>query len=361
MNAAELREFQIAFYSNRAARDTLSAADRSRLAALYLDRARDGGRFTDLERAEGMARASLGLREAHNASTFALLASALMAQHRFGEALRAAERADALEPGVPSHRALIGEVALELGAYDRARGIFDSLSREPLSDVATLRLARWFEITGRPDWARRQLLGVLAEWRRIPDVAPAHLAWIQLRLTELAMKDGRLADADSALTAGLRVAPDDYRLLGSAARLSARRGRWRAAIDYGERAVAIAIEPATVGVLADAYAARGDTLRAAQYAHAMRTIALSGPGFPHRAWSLWLLDHNLEVTQVLQRAREELRVRKDVYGYDLYAWALHKSGRHADAWRVMQRALRMGTRDRQLALHGAAIRAALGE
>lgn len=356
ITAAELREVEIAFYADRAARDPMSAADRSRLAALYLDRARDGGSFADLRRAEAMARESLALREAHNASTYALLASALMAQHRFSQALRAAERADAMEPGVASHRALVGEIALELGEYDRARAVFDSLRREPLSDVASLRLARWFEISGRPEWAEELVRGVLAEWQRVPNVAPAHLAWIQLRLAELAMKDGRLSDADSALSAGLRRAPRDYRLLGAAARLAAQRGRWRESIDYGERAIAVAMEPTTLGVLSDAYAARGDSLRAAQYAAVMRTVALSDSGFPHRAWSLWMLDHGLEVDEVLRRARAELRVRKDVYGYDLYAWALHKSGRHREARRAMQQALSMGTRDPLLARHAAAIR-----
>lgn len=121
VSPGEQREIEIAFYADRAARDPLSAADRSRLAALHLDRARETGSFADLERAEGFARESLRLRNAHNAGTFSLLASILMAQHRFADALQAAERADMMDPGVVSYRALIGEVALELGDYERAR------------------------------------------------------------------------------------------------------------------------------------------------------------------------------------------------------------------------------------------------
>src|SRR5437867_4155485 len=97
VSPTDRREIEIAFYADRAARDTLGAADRSRLAALYLDRARETGSFTDLERAERVARESLKLRTAHNAATYALLASILMGQHRFPEALQAAERADAIE------------------------------------------------------------------------------------------------------------------------------------------------------------------------------------------------------------------------------------------------------------------------
>jgi tetratricopeptide (TPR) repeat protein len=331
------------------------------LAALSLDRARETGSFADLERAEGAARESLGLRTAHNAATFALLASILMAQHRFAEALRAAERADAMEPGVVSHRALIGEISLELGDYGRARALFDSLRHEPLTDVASLRLARWYELSGRSDWAARQLVRVAAEWERHPDAPHLQLAWLHLRLSELAMKDGRLAGADSALRAGFVHAPNDYRLLGAASRLAARRGRWRESIVWGERAIAVSLEPTTLGVLSDAYAAIGDSLRSAEYATILRTVALSQPGFPHRAWSLWMLDHDRSVPQVLRRAREELETRKDIYGYDLYAWALHKAGRDREAWNAMQQALRLGTKDPLLARHAAAIHGTLGD
>ena len=103
--AFQRREIELAFYADRARRDSLGAADRARLAALHLDRARETGNFKDVEQAERWARESLALREAHNSGTFALLASILMAQHRFPEALRAAQRTDALEPGVIGYRA----------------------------------------------------------------------------------------------------------------------------------------------------------------------------------------------------------------------------------------------------------------
>lgn len=356
LTASERREIEITFYSERAARDTMSAADRARLALLYLDRARESGNFADLQRAEAAARASVRLRESHNASAFGLLASALMSQHRFREALVAAERAEAIEPGVASQRALIGEIALELGDYDRARVVFDSLRREPLSDIASLRLARWYEISGRPDLAEGRLNAVLSDWKKLPEPAPANVAWIHARLADLALKGGRLVFADSVLAVGLKVAPADHRLLSAAARLAARQERWDSAIAIGERAIAVTMDPLTLGVLSDAWASRGDGAKAAQYAGGMRSVAFADTaGFPHRAWSLWMLDHDRDIPEVLRLARAELRVRKDVYGYDLYAWALHKSGRAREAREAMDQALRMGTRDELLSRHAAAI------
>ena len=373
--AQQQREVEIAFYSDRAARDPLGAADRARLAALYLARARATGNDADLGRAEELARASLRLREAHNASTYALLASILMAQHRFLGARDAARRADEMEPGLPSHRALRGEISMELGDYDHARALFESLRgvvpdtmmmlpAAPVSDAVSLRLARWYEVSGRLDWAARRLQLVRADWDKVPDAPPDQLAWLHLRIAEVAAKRGLLAEADSSIARGLRRAPGDHRLLGAAAKLAARRGRWREAIDYGEAAIAISLEPAILGLLSDAWLARRDTAKAEQYATVMRTVvagAAGGSGFPHRSWSLWLLDRDLEIPAVLARARAELGQRKDVYGYDLYAWALYKAGRHREAWTAMQRALRMGTQDPMLERHAAAIRLALDE
>ena len=56
LSESEIRDRDIEFYERRAAKDTTSASDRSRLAALYMDRARSMGGFTDYQRAERLAR-----------------------------------------------------------------------------------------------------------------------------------------------------------------------------------------------------------------------------------------------------------------------------------------------------------------
>src|SRR5689334_21861466 len=89
------RDQDIVFYQKRVARDPIGAADRARLAALYLQRARETGDFEDYRRAEDLARRSLALRVTHNSYTYAILTAALLAQHRFTEALAAASALDA--------------------------------------------------------------------------------------------------------------------------------------------------------------------------------------------------------------------------------------------------------------------------
>jgi len=356
---AARRDQDVAFFSRRVARDPIGAADRARLAALYLQRARETADYTDYRRAERLARRSLALRVGHNENTYALLANALLAQHRFTEAYAAARALDRRAPGVASHQALLAEIALELGRYEEARALFDSLWPARHELAVAPRLARWADLTGRVDLAQRLLVGALADAETRRDLPPEQLAWFHLRVGDLALRTGRLDEAEFAFRRGLAVFPGDYRLLAGFARLEAARGNWHRAIDYGDSAVALVPDPVTFGVISDAYARLGDGRAAAEYAHAMEIAVLGQPGQWHRAWSLYLLDHDRRVPEVLARVQNELRARRDVYGYDLLAWALHKSHRDREARDAMEHALALGTLDPQLRQHAAAIDSAL--
>jgi hypothetical protein len=65
--------------------------------------------------------------------------------------------------------------------------------------------------------------------------------------------------------------------------------------------------------------------------------------------------------EVLAQARKELKTRRDVYGYDLLAWALHRERRDREAQRAMATALAQGTQDTQLFRHAGMIAQALGD
>src|SRR2546428_13488782 len=251
---ATRRDADIAFYVRRVAADPIGAADRSRLAGLYLQRASETADFGDYRRAERLARRSLELRVAHNENTYVMLASALLAQHRFVEAHAAGRALNARAPGVPGHQALLGEIALELGRYREARTLFDSLWPARHELAVAPRLARWAELTGRTDLARRLLDRALADAKSRPDLPPEQVAWFHLRVGDLALRTGRLTEAKFAFRQGLEVFPGDYRLLAGLARLEAARGRWRRAIDDGDSAVALVPDPATFGVVSDALA-----------------------------------------------------------------------------------------------------------
>jgi len=360
-SASHIRDLDIEFYQARVKRDPRSARDFTQLAGLYLQRARETADNEDLVRAERSARHSLELRRGRNDAAFGVLASSLMAQHRFAEALDVGRELLALDSTSVAARGLVAETELELGRYDEAGRLFGQLATYQGDIGVAPRLARWDELHGRPEEARRLLRLARDEAGRRHAMPKEQIAWFHLRLGDLALRTGHLDEAERELDSGLRIAPDDYRLLGTLARLYAVRHDWRRAAEDGELSVARALDPATLGLLHYTYVALGDSATAEEYYHAMALAVLRQPGPYHRSWSLFLLDHDREVPRVLAKVEEELATRRDIYGYDLLAWALHKSGRDAEARAPMQRALALGTRDAMLHYHAGMIARALGD
>jgi tetratricopeptide (TPR) repeat protein len=358
---ADVRNLDIAFYQKRIARDPLGARDRAQLAGLYLQRARETGDNSDLVRAEETARGSLANRRGRNGKALAVLVNSLLAQHRYPEALVAARDLATLEPDARVVQALLGEIEMELGLYDSAGARFAPLAVWTRDLGVAPRLARWLELQGRSEDAHRLLLQTRDNARKLHALPPEQAAWFELRVADLALRNGRLAEAEQSLDAGLAAHPGDYRLLGLYARLAAVRHDWREAIAWGEQAVARTLDPATLGIVGDAYGALGDSAKAAEYYRVLEVAVSRQIGPFHRAWSLFLLDHDRRVPEVLGKAQEEIAVRRDVYGWDLLAWALHKAGRDEEARGAMERALALGTRDAMLFYHAGMIARALGD
>ena len=153
--------------------------------------------------------------------------------------------------------------------------------------------------------------------------------------------------------------PNDYRLIGAMTRLEAVRGRWKKAIEYGER-VGESADIATLALIGDAHAALGDSATAEEYYRAAERAGVERPEPFNRQWTLFLLDHNRKLPETLALLRREIEMRRDVLGYDLLAWALYKSGDYAVARDAMAQALRMGTQDAVLFFHAGMIERALG-
>ncbi len=351
LSEAEIRELDIKYFAERAHRDPTGASDIARLGALYLSRARETGDPRDVLLAEEAARRSMRNRPQRNGQAAQVLQSSLLAQHRFDEALTLALAARDAEPENAALRAAVGEIQMELGQYDSARVSFAGV-KAALGDPAVApRLARWAEIEGNPDKARRLLHAALITVQRLPEVPREQLAWYWLRVGDVELRSGQFAAADSAYRSGLAAHVDDYRLLSAVAHSALLQKKYRRAITFGEKALSVTLDPATLGVLSDAYAAIGDSAKAEEYAHVLDVVVLKQPGAYHRAWSLFLLDHDRHLSTVSRKIREEMRTRKDVYAYDLLAWSLHKEGRDREAAAAMTVALSQGTQDPQLQYH----------
>jgi tetratricopeptide (TPR) repeat protein len=349
-----LRGEHIAFYERRVTEDTESAADLGQLAGLYLQRARESGEIEDYHRAERAARRSVAIRSARNGKTRLVLASSLLARHRFPEALQEARALVAASPEVSSYRALLGEIEMEMGEYDAARATFAALDGVQRELAVAPRLARWAEITGRTPQARRLLLRALADASARVDLPNEQVAWFHLRVGDLELRDGRLRAAADAFRAGLAVRPGDERLLAGMARVAAARRKWRRVIAYGDQ-LGERADIATLALVGDAYAARGDSADAERWYARAEAKARANPEPFNRQWTLFRLEHGRDVRETLTLLREENRVRRDIYGYDQLALALLLSGEYREARTAMAQALHMGTRDPMLLRHAGMI------
>lgn len=355
----ELRTRDIAFVTSRVVRDPASAEDLAWLSALYLQRARETGVVEDYRRAEAAARRSLAIRTNRNEKTRFILASSLLALHEFPEAREAAERLVADAPEVVPYRALLAELQLEMGDYDAAGLTFESLTPHAADIDVAPRLARWGEIRGETQEARRFLYSARDSAARRIDLPREQLAWFHLRIADFELRHGNLRLAARAFEAGLRLRPEDPRLLGGLARLAAMQGRWEAAIDYAERA-GDAADLATLTLLGDAHAALGHSESARRYYDAVEAAAAANPEPFNRQWTQFRLDHDRHLPETLALLRDEIRVRQDMLGYDMLAWALYKVGRFDEARLAISQALRMGTRDAAVLFHAGLIEKAVG-
>ena len=355
LSRAEREAADIAFWEKRAADDPQSADALARVAALYLQRSRETADFADVLHAEHAARRSIWRRALGNGPSRSILASTLLAPHRFTEARAEATALAADVPGTPEYIALRAECEMETGAYVPARASFDTLARLGNTLSVMGRRARWAEVTGDLPGARRLLTLAIADAATRQDLTEEQQAWFELRLGDVEWRMGKRYRAREAYERGLALRPGDHRLHAALARLDAAEGRWPDALAHGNEVLAVQLDPATLGVMADAHAALGDTAAARRAQRAMETAVMGQPGAYHRAWSLYLLDQHRRVDEVAVQARAELRDRQDAYGWDVYAWALHAQGDDAAADSAMAQALRAGTRDALLWYHAAVI------
>ena len=226
----------------RTARATARSSPR-----LYLQRARETGEFDDLVRAEE-TRPALARDPARpeRRGLRACWPSSLMAQHRFARGARGARRPARRSTRPRSRargarggdRARAGPLRRGAARLRHARDLGASSRRSPRAGPV-----------GGAAWTRRRRRGGCCA-RRAPSFAARHgmpteqLAWFQLRLGDLALRNGRLDEAEAELERGAR--PRAGGLPAARRRGAARdaaRDDGRRAGDVGERAIARTLDP----------------------------------------------------------------------------------------------------------------------
>jgi tetratricopeptide (TPR) repeat protein len=346
----------VAFHAGRVQNDPEGAIGYALLAAAYLQRGRETGDVADAVKAEQAARRSLKIRERGNVQALSLLASSLLTQHRFREALAAAERGATLWPGFAQFVLIQADVWIELGEYGKARKILDSVREKDIFGQATS--ARLYEIEGRSERAREILSQAAETAVQNLDVPHEAAAWFLVRYGNSLEKAGKLEEAEGQYRRALEIFPQDYRAMTGLARTAAMRQDWKWAVDWARKAEDIAPSPEVVALHGDACLALGEVREAEKQYRLVETMGrlAKAQGVVHdRQRVLFYADHGRNLDEALRLARQEIAVRKDVYGWDTLAWACHQKGLYADADAAMQKALAQGTEDAMLFYHAGRI------
>ena len=306
---------------------------------------------TALDIAPGSAAAAVGA---------ARIASTL---HDFLGAQVGATQILAADPSATGALAILFDASLELGELDTAEHALTLLSRRVQTPAVLGREARLAFVRGDSaralDLSERAASDSPAAGDPLSSVAFYHFAH-----AEYALLAGDLDAAQTAYEASLAALPGYPLALYGKGRLAYARGDIAAATGFLEAATAALPRPDMVAYLGDLYALDGRQADAARQYDTVDFIhdlaASDGARVYDREYVGFLADHGRDTATAIDLATSELVARKDVYGYDALAWALHAAGRDADALANARLALVTGTQDARLLIHAGLIELATG-
>jgi tetratricopeptide (TPR) repeat protein len=333
-----------------------------RLGDAYVQKFRTTAEPIWLELAERALRGSIALAP-DQASARRHLAYVLYTRHEFDDAAREAARAVTIDPHDSGAWGVLGDARLEVGRYVEAEAAYQHMLETGDDLYAHARSAALSSLRGDVAGAiaslERGLSGGRAEGR-----PPEALAWVEWQLGQEHWSRGRFDAAEAAYRQALETFPGYHRALAGLAQVRMARGRDAEAVTLLEQAIAVIPQLDYVVALGDVYAAIGREAAAdQQYAlaeHIGRLSALNRILY-NRELAWFYLNHDRRLSDALGLARRELEVRRDVYAYDLLAWALYKTGEPGAAQVAIAEALRLGTRDARLFYHAGMIERALGD
>lgn len=345
----------------RVERNPQSFINYTTLGRLHFRQARETGDVASYQRAEAALGQALKLFPGY-APAEAALASVFLAEHRFDEALALAEKVYEKNPGSGMGLATIGDAHLALGNYQEADKAYQELLRRGVKPPVLARLARLTDLKGDKEESLK-IIRRAAEEELGSGASREAMAWYLLRVGDLYFNTGRVDEAADHYEAALRIFKNYYLALAGLGKARAAQGRYDEAIGLYEQAAAMIPYPATLAALGDLYTKVGDPIQAQLQYDTVEFIAKLGKmnrQVYNRQLALFYADHDLKLDEALGLASRELEVRKDIYAYDTFAWALFKNGRTDAALEAITEAMKLGTRDAKLYYHAGMIYNRLG-
>ena len=290
-----------------------------------------------------------------------MLATVLLSQHRFGEAIAEASRARAAEPADAWNYGAIGDGYMELGDYDKAFEAFDRMGQILPGPPAYARTAYALEIKG-------DLAGALDQMQRAADGTspndPESQAWHYTQVGDLLLQVGRVGEARLQYERAHATFPNHPLAIAGLARIKIVDGDLAAARLMLQSELAKTPTPDLAIAVGDLTGELGDQAGAEQYfrmAEQIERAAWSnGPSQP-QVLARFLADHDRNLGEAVALAEQAATTRRDIFTMDTLAWAHFQAGHLDQARRASAEALRTGTRDARILWHAAEIASAAGD
>lgn len=317
-------------------------------ALIRLQRVNNDGRaaIAAEEHLRAFLKASPGHYEAQR-----MLGAVLLSQHRFGDAIAAANAAMAIDPRDAWNYGVAGDGYLELGDYDRAFAAFDRMGQLQPGPPSYARTAYALELKG-------DLEGALDHMRKAADGTSPNdaesQAWHFTQVGDLLFKLGRLPLARLEYERADATFPGHPMAVVGQARIRMADGDVAAARLMLQSQLAKTATPDLASAIGELSLALGDATAANQYFQMAEQIERGAWGNGARqpqTMARLLSERPGREAEAVTLAEEAARSRSDIFTMDTLAWAYYKGGRLEEARTASARALRTGIRDPRIRCH----------
>ncbi|HUQ57807.1 tetratricopeptide repeat protein [Lentzea sp.] len=279
------------------------------------------------------------------------------ARHDFSAARDWAQKAITALPSSAEAYGVLADALTQLGDDAGAQDAVQRMLDLKPGTASFARASFHLEIHGDADGARDAMKRALTA-----ATTPEEIAFCRYRLGELAFDHNRLDEAAQHYEQGLAARGDDMTLTQGMAKVAAARGDVPDALEDYRRLTARAPLPQYLQEYAELLEAAGKADEAAKQYEVLteqQRLMESQGAFDDLAAALFAADRG-DGMQALRHAETEWNRRQSVFVADAMAWALHMSGRDAEALSYSDRAVSLGWQNATFSYHRGMILAALG-
>jgi tetratricopeptide (TPR) repeat protein len=320
----------------------------AQLGLAYLQQVRETGDPTFYPRAQGTFQQALRL-DTGNFTATSGLGSLALARHDFRRGLALGEQAARINSGVARNYGVIADAEIELGRYGAAqRTLQHYVDVKPeLSSYA--RVSYFRELHG-------DLAGALAAMRLAVTAGGGtveNVGYVQALVGKLHFDSGDYGAAEGAYRTALETDPGFPAATAGLARVEAAQGEYTTAIRRLRTLVQRLPLPEYVIALGETEQAAGLTAAARRDYRlvGVETRLLRANGVNTDAeLALFEADHG-DPAQAVDLAARAWAAAPSVRSADAYSWALSAAGRDAEAVRMSEQAMRLGSRDPSFLYH----------